>query len=450
MALGPIIVGVLLILFFLTKNERGIIVIFIFSLIGDLFQIPLTFKIPYAHLIGLLYLPKTIQFYVKKDIAPTLKYINYEFIYLVILGLLLGFLFPWKGDFDYLREWTQKAQGKTIISLFRFLSEIGIVLVTSYWLRKQKISLAQLIQIISITITIQVILAIIDGLTGYHIRSTLFGFARIIDNRFLGFNYEPRAFGQTCSFVLLGLVVLYDKKRWTRYGIIASVIGVVLSLSASTYVMTILWLIIYLFYLKKFKTLVIIGGITIVAVTFSVASPVFRTTFDKIGIVLGSNATESEKISQTEPLILTRFEIFDRAALNFLIRNPLYIVTGTGPNLVTIPSSPYITNTDYLIYGNNLNSPPHMFLVNLIARSGLIGLFLWLSFFVKTYKRGKLQNKSVNTLLICSFAAFFIVFSPLMYLYIGILNYLLNDYYDKHSHASFERSRFYRKKYISY
>lgn len=428
--------------FLIKKNTNGIIILFTVSIISDLFQIPFTFKIPFYQLIAIIFSPITFKYHYKNTIYNNcIKNIYYEFFILIVVGLLFGILFPWRGEYDYLRLWTQRSEGKTIITLIRVYSEISTIMLIGYWLGSKKIDLNKFINQIAIIISTIVLLSIIDVLTGYKIRILLFGdYARIISSRFISFNYEPRAFGQTCSFVMLILFIYNTKTKWCRIGIFSSCLGVILSLSASTYIITFTWLFIYFIFTRQVKKIIITSLLISMPFYFVSESDIFtNSTTQKIKIITNQNQS-LERVNQEEPDIFTKFEIFDRAALNFLYKNPLYLLFGVGPNLISIPASQYITYTDYLVYGNNLNSPPHSFFVNVLSRSGIIGLLMWILFELSLLYKVKKISKNLAIFTLCSFIINMMVMSGLYYMFIGIIIFEINKYknYVKYSNSSIE------------
>jgi len=433
--LGNIILLSLTLFFLLKKMEKGLLVIILISLFNDLFQVPLI-NIKTYQLIVLIYSPTAIAYWIRN--AHPLKHKLYsliiEYYYLIILGLIFGFLHPWQGDYDHLRSWSQLAEGRTIVQLIRLFSEISSIFVVFYWLQTKKITLSFMGKSMSIILVLMVIAAISDGLTNYLIRSLLFGEeARLILGRFMGLNGEPRAFGKMCSYGLLFLLVMKGElsNKVIKAGIVFSVIGIIISFSASTYVFTFIWFIILVFYRTiklKGVSLIIIFSIFI-SMYYLVNNNNFisNITIGKLEKTFSNQKTLIEKVDMLEPDIFTRFEVFDRAALNFLYREPLYFIIGVGPNLISIPSSPYLTRSTYAIYGENIDSVPHSFIINLLSRSGLIGLFLWLVFFMQMYHCLRKKPPILKVFFVAIFISNFIVSSACFYLYLGVIVFLYSN-----------------------
>ena len=163
--------------------------------------------------------------------------------------------------------------------------------------------------------------------------------------------------------------------------------------------------------------------IFILSFLFNSDNAFINETAIKIKLVTGLLSDEismEDKVHNNEPQIFTSFEVFDRAALNFFYFNKLYILSGTGPNLISIPSSPYINNKAYAIYGNSIDSVPHMFLINLLSRSGLFGIFLWFVFFIK-FNFKKTNKNSPNIYFNLLYLFHFLVYNPVFFIYIAIV-----------------------------
>jgi hypothetical protein len=77
--------------------------------------------------------------------------------------------------------------------------------------------------------------------------------------------------------------------------------------------------------------------------------------------------------------VIEKFEVLDAAALNFLAKNPIHLIFGTGPGLITIPTGKkYLVREDVLQWPNGLVALPHMGGVLQLSNGGLLGVILWL------------------------------------------------------------------------
>ena len=291
-----------------------------------------------------------------------------------------------------------------------------------------------LFKVFSIIISITVIVSLVDYLADNKIKLFLFSdTARDIFSRFTGLNGEPRAFGKTCSLAALFLISFLPKfnKDKKILGIVLSFIGIVISFSASAYIATVIWvsvLVASILFInkKRIKYLIVFFPIALFVVFYLNSNSFYMSETSKkmekvVSIVDSGNNFYFEKIDSKEPKILSHFEVFDRAALNFLYRNPFYGLIGTGPNLISIPASPYLTRAAFAIYGDRIDSTPHAFFVNILARSGIIGLFLWLLFCRRFTKSIDASNKDQKMFFVTLFIFNLVVSSNLFYFFIGVL-----------------------------
>jgi len=228
-------------------------------------------------------------------------------------------------------------------------------------------------------------MALFDTSLNGEIKQIFFSESRILGDRFSGFNGEPRVLGRICSFVLLLLVTFKSRNnnKLIKIGIWSSIIGLVISLSASAYLMTLVWGTLFIIITQKYKYLFFGIPLILFAFFFLNQNEFFREqTLKKIENTVSTEDgyNQKEKVNAQEPEFFNSFEIFDRAALNFLYNEPFFFISGTGPNMISIPSSPYLTASSYAIYENRIDSVPHSFIINLIARSGVIGLLYGLFF----------------------------------------------------------------------
>jgi hypothetical protein len=102
---------------------------------------------------------------------------------------------------------------------------------------------------------------------------------------------------------------------------------------------------------------------------------------------VGSTIRFGEASSWFEELVF-RVEVFDAVALLFLAANPVYILFGTGPGLISIPATPFLPVSSYyeIFRAAGINSPPSMGGLLELSNGGLIGVFLWTAFFVTSLR----------------------------------------------------------------
>jgi len=424
--LGTYLLLILFVFFFLRGNTKAIVVLIVISLMNDMFVIPFGFSLAIHYFIAIVFIPKLLFQYklIPKKIKVLITPLYLEFFYLVLLAIIFGYIEPWVSRWDYQRSWSQLAEGRAVIQVLRLISEFSLILIIVLWLQMKQITIGFIIKVVAIIISCMVVFSLVDFSLGGVLKVLLFPDARLLSDRLTGLNVEPRSFGRICSFVLL-LLLIFNKnnEKIIKVGLMFSIIGLIISLSASSFLMTFVWLFIYIVLTKKVRYLFWSIPIILISLFYLNKNETYSSeTLKKINYVTSINEdTDKEKVNADEPEVFSNFEIFDRAALNFLYNEPLFIVLGTGPNMINIPSSPYLTASFYAIYENTIDSVPHSFFVNLISRSGLIGLLIWIVFVFKVRRTLRKIDKELDILFICSVICLFLVFSSFFFLILAIV-----------------------------
>jgi hypothetical protein len=356
---------------------------------------------------------------------------------------MFGILIPWEYKDEY-RTFTQRAFGRSFISLFRISLELLSIIIPILWVKYKIVTLETLFRIIAYVVIFTLFVAIIDVFVGYKIRG-LIPNARLIQGRFMALNGEPRVMGSVMLFA--NILFYYLKKKFGSklFAIVyyLTFVGILLSGSASAILSLFAVVFVINIILSKTNRILFVPiGVFIVLilnvgnVLQEIVSNDFisEKTLYKIEYVLGTN--ESILIdnvgSNDEPELFQRFEVFDRAALNFLWNNPLYFVIGTGPNLVSIPASAYIDDNAKRTYDQVINSVPHTYLINIVSRSGLFGIItIVIMFFFRFKKQLELYTSKDLTIMFHKiFAVNLILNSSLFYFLLGIviLTFLITRY----------------------
>lgn len=415
-----------LILFSYAYNKYNILLfLLILSLFNDIFEFQIDVALKLHHFIVLLSLPKLIAYYFQSVILQKyLKYLLLEFAIVIVMGVIFVFIVPFDDPYANTRLFTQTPLMRGLISSVRMILEIATIILVVNWFLTKRINFNQIIRFISIVLILSVSVAVIDFFIEYQIRRMIYPEIQVISGRFFGLAGEPRYFGRYCAFGLIFLLFYsnYNSRILRKFGIAASLIGLLLSLSASSYIIAVIGVIFYLLSIRRIKSTIVFVSILISFIFILNTNSFFQsTTMSKINQVLVANENDDlfEKVSNNEPSLFTRFEIFDRAALNFFYHYPQYLIFGVGPGLISVPASPYLTITSASTYENGINSIPHSLLINTLSRSGFIGIILIGSFFFYILKRIKNKNDKyfILTFLIMSL----IVATSLFYFIMGLI-----------------------------
>ncbi len=399
-------------------------------MLNDLFLIPFGFALPIHSVISLFYLPTFFRkktFTLLQSKKSGLNFIFYEFSYTIFITILFGIIFPWKSLTDYQRSWNQIAEFKSVIQIFRLIADFGVFILIYNWLDSKKISFTNIEKIVKNVIIVTVLIGITDFFLNFTLKNLFFSNydrSEELFGRFTSFCGEPRVFGKSCLFAFNYLLFFGNKKNILAK--IFSIIGILISLSASTFILFVISILLYAYLKRKYWVIIAFSITGAIASIFLVTNDFFMdNTYKKIEVVLSGNldALDDDKITEHEPDLFTRFEVFDRAALNFLYEKPIYSLIGTGSNLVSIPASPYLSSVAYAIYGDRIDSAPHTFIVNLFSRSGLIGFTLWILFYFKFLYYNYKKDKKASHFFIFLFFANFIAFNIIFYFFLGLIYY---------------------------
>ena len=418
-----LIFGVSIVLFILKKYYKGLLILILLSLLGNMFYFDFFgSRMILFQLITLLFFPVFIR-HKKGNLSSIINGIKYEYLILICLGILFGFLFPWEYESNT-RSWNQLASGRSIVALINILAETLLIYFIYTIFVSKKVLMKDFINTLSILIIIVSITTFIDFFLNYPIYSSLFGREAVTisnDGRLLGFSHEPRSLGRLITLGWLFLLVfkingyrfIYEKTS-LFFGLAV----IIFVFSFSTYFIFILGILVISrkqLLRFNFKYIFAIG---ILVFIFSLVLS-FNDEVNNIMLYKFVSVSEGRidllNNYPNEPFLFTTFEVFDRAALNFFYNNPNYLLFGTGPNLISIASQAINS-------AGPLNGVPGYGLITLISRSCLIGLFLFFMVCKKIHKLIKIQNNKLlmDLFLVCVFTYIF-VRTPWLYFIIGLV-----------------------------
>jgi hypothetical protein len=413
------------------KSYALVCSIMIFAMCNDLFQIVVGTDMNIAYMLSIFALPIIIWNF-KLLLRTPFKFLFQEYIYLIILGVVFGLLIPWQSYEDIHRSWSQKALGRTTFQLVKFFADFLNCLFWFVMIRTKKVNFNTFNKIVSYSIIFTVFVGILDlFIFKNQIKNFLFSDANLlrVNDRFTSFNGEPRGIGRTCVYISIMLFYLRiycnQKTLLNMVALFVAQLGLILSLSASAILLDLLIILIIILHQPgKLKYAYLLVGSFIISVLYIYLneSQIFREkTLSKLEMVLSMEGRENYRYRDNinEPKIFKSFEVFDRAALNFLYFNPVYLIIGTGPNLISIPASDYIDTYSAKIYGKRIDSVPHSGFVNILARSGIIGLLLFLLMLFRIFSYKKLAYGNY-LLLLLGLLAYFLVADNKFFFLLGV------------------------------
>lgn len=420
-------------------NKKKLIIFLIgFSFTMNMFQIYLfgpTMQI--YQFLGLMLLPKSIpfviQYFSKKRIV---RLLILWLVMLIFLAITYGYIFPWE-DLTGMRMWSQTAQGRALVQIARYVSILSMIFYLAKVLRDRN-NLFWFLRGFYSGLIINVIFALIDFASKGQLTHIIFN-RELVDSRLTGLNAEPRALGRICA---LGMLVSFFEKfnsRNTRLCIFSfGIIGFILAGSASALVAIIITIVTILsknILNKKLKK-TFIGLFMLIIISIAIVSFNLPVLNDQI-LPRINRIIKQEDREFMEPSLFAILEVFDRAAMRFLYANPQYTLFGTGPNLICIPASQYISLRASYIYGSRIDSVPHMGLIRIFSSYGFVGLFLWMVIIFSIYntlrRRHNIFDRNLSELFLIISIFSMIVMTDIFYIFLGLsLGYLINkDHQEK-------------------
>lgn len=418
-----IILIITMIIFMLKKYYYGLLILVLLSLLGNM--IYLNFfgsRIILYQLITLLFSPILIS-QKKGEYFPIINGIKYEYLILLLTGILFGFLFPWKYE-SYSRNWNQLASGRSIVALINILSEILLIYFTYFLFVLKKVLMKDFINALSILVIIVSLTSFIDTFFNYPIYSSLFGREAVTTSnagRLLGFSHEPRSLGRLITLGWLFLLIFKINGYRFIYEKTSLFLGLAVILflfSFSTYVIFSIGILVVLRkQLLRFNIKYIFAIGFLVFTFFLILNS--NDAVSNIMLYKFVSVTEGRidfhDNYQDEPFLFTTLEVFDRAASNFFYKNPNYLAFGTGPNLISIASQA-------INKAGPINGIPGNGILALISRSGIVGLFLYFVVCRKVYRLIKIQNnRLLMDLFLVSIITYTFVRTPWLYFIIGLV-----------------------------
>lgn len=414
-------------------NKKKLIIFLIgFSCTMDIFAIRLFGpSMQLYQFLGLILLPQSIQFVIRNFSKKFIvRLIILWFVLLVVLAVIYGYIFPWE-DLTGTRIWSQQAQGRALVQVINYTSLLSMAFYLTKVLRDRD-NIALALRVIYWGVMVNVVFALINFATKGQL-NYIFLDSGVIGTRFIGLNGEPRAFARICALgMLISFFEIFNSRNIRLCALFFGIIGFILGGSTSAFIAVMITLIILLFkniFKKKFiKTFA--GALILIIIIITVSS--MNLSIIKNYILPRLNRImEVEDREYGEPFLIAALEVFDRAAMRFLYYNPQYILFGTGPNLISIPASNYISFRASQIYGNRIDSVPHMGAIQILSNYGLMGLFLWMVIIFFIYKsltiRHNIFDRNLGEIFFIVSIFSMIVMTDFFYIFLGLgMGYLIN------------------------
>ncbi len=353
-------------------------------------------NLPAARIVGLLVLPYLAlgAFRLDELLRTTpFRLLMIHFVYLLLLGFIFGFLFPWPSD-GFIRTYFQTAPGRTIVYVLRMVADLGLVLfVTRQVMRGLRAT--TLVKMLLVGSTVAAIAGLLEFVTSIQLYEILTGYPiQQVANRIRGLNFEPRGLGLSLAHGLFFGALLYIGQRRPRLAWLLALHGVVLALTVSASALlaaAAMWITLIAVEPRGRRIsllggsvaalatllLALYGGALAVTQSWSV-NLLQRFSLEQLAAAAAESSFESAVMF---------LDIFDLTAVLALRAHPVSAVVGAGPGLVTLPASHFIPE-DVVRWswvgsaGEGITSLPSMGLLLEWANGGLVAVGLWLALVV--------------------------------------------------------------------
>ena len=380
-----------------------------------------------ASYISLIVFPFITPFFVselKKKQFSVPRAFFIEYVLLISLAVYFNFISPLEGS-DQTISFNTGVAGRSILGSIRIFSDLALMVFIVFLFKKNIINLNFFGKTIFLIAAIHIPIAIFDFFFHYPIKNIFI--SHIYEtNRPHGFCHEPKGLGRLTFGAFLFFFSFFLAKKKTpsipRIALPVLLLGVLISFSASTYLaglVTIIGMVVFMARLKDIGTIIFLTLLGGIAFYFIFQSDIFQTNIlRKIDFAVGF-ITRDKRID--EPAIFTLLESFDRAAVYFFIKNPSYMWLGTGPNLVSIPATNYMSDY-YSSFIERVDGLPQT-VIYYFSRSGFVGLLILGNIFSHLRKRiKKIDYKPLLYLLYGVFIFTFINNQIWFMIYIGMIS----------------------------
>jgi hypothetical protein len=371
-----------------TKRERLLVAWVGITLFVQIFDTVIITNLPSGRIVGLLYLPMALsraREWVR--ITPARAW-AVNFIYLLLLGLLFGWLWPWP-DITMARPFTLTSQGRSVIYLVRLLSDISLTMFIAEQLKRPGMA-----YYLGRALVLGASLTALAGLLYLFARIELYylitgiGEQAAMLNRARGLSIEPRALGSCCAYGVM-ILLLGRSKLFKAWAVLLPInlLGLLITYSTSSLALFIAGIITACFFFSNRERGMVIAVSLLAAVLVLAAVLYAPQQVDLAVDTIQLRLDPDYKLSGIPPgslgqEVAYRLDVFDASALLFLLDEPLYALIGTGPGLVSLPASYHVPPGLYSFIWNSelgINGLPSHGLLLEMSNSGLLGLMLWIT-----------------------------------------------------------------------
>jgi hypothetical protein len=423
-AIQLLLVTVAALVVILRRHDLIVVLAFV-SLTADLVAFELVGPVvPLFRLLGLMVLPWSLG--ALQDLVRRHGAVRWMVLYLALLAAMAmvhAYLFPWP-DLTYSRPWQQQAEGRATVSLLRHLADVSLALYLARENGRRDVLRLAMIGLL-MGLAANLVVGALDAMTGTRLGASLT--VRDVPSLTIrqgGLNGEPRALGRVSACVCLFAALAPGFPRLRKWLGLMSAAGLALSASTSALGAAVVGLAVGAAGAarsdwRKVRAVVIVAMVVAGGAWAAWGGTVNRDVERRVEKI--ASADDSE---EGEGDLIARLEVFDRAAARFLWANPEHLLFGTGPDVVSLPASLYVSREARAIYGERIDSVPHTGLVAVLANTGLIGLLvlgLMIRAAVQAARRAE-RGRRLDQLVLATAALCAITNTPIFWLVIGLVS----------------------------
>jgi hypothetical protein len=375
-------------LFLMMKRDGDGLLLWLIAVIcTDVFNGRTGVNVSAASVAGLLLMPYSARILLHFKKAPPIGWVSAHFAYLVVLGLVFGFGFPWHDTIG--RPLNLQAQGRTVLYLMREAAGFSIAVFIAQQVAKagRPDRVLTAILVAAFVTCAFAVLEYVTGISWYLLFNEGVRAPTYWNLRVRGLNFEPRGLGTIAAhaFVIGTLCIAYRRHIRLAAGTFASgAAAIFFSASTSGLIAAAAGLGAVSMAHRRIRRRLLRSAVPIVLVGAAVVWANWNRVAalqHLLSVRVGSTVRYGPASTWFQE-IAYRLEVFDTVAALFLAANPVYWLIGTGPGLISIPATPLLPITPYTVVyiGPGVNSPPTMGIVLELANGGLIALILWIGF----------------------------------------------------------------------
>lgn len=363
----------------------------------------------------------------RRSILNSFRPLLNEYVLILLVGTTILLFFPWEDNYDSFRSLTQRLPGRTLVGLIRVFESLSIAFAFNYFLVFQRIHISYLLRLFVLVALVSFIVSVFDGLFSSIVKRVILGEGNYTPNRVTGLSGEPRSFARSMGLAFLIAYISYVTKELILprgiilLSLIATALGIIMSMSASALVATVIATVAF----HAFYGGINLKGILLFSGMFTIV--IFSLTVNReyqshlASRLIEDSLNEHQKIIKGIPQVMSKLEVFDAAAAGFFYHNHYFLFHGVGPNTINIPASVYLSSYSKGIYKHGINSVPHTGFLQILSRSGILGIILNFHFIFYHYTRAK-KSEPMHAYIIIAIVTFSIfVFTASYYAFLGIL-----------------------------